>query len=37
VIGVPLPLEFADSADLPFIEVAVAAGVDALRRRVAQI
>jgi putative PIN family toxin of toxin-antitoxin system len=29
-IGVPLPLEFPDQGDLPFIEVAVAAAVDAI-------
>jgi len=30
VVGTPMPLTFPDSADLPFIEVAVAAGVDAI-------
>lgn len=30
VIGVPLPLTFPDPGDLPFIEVAVAAGGDAV-------
>ena len=30
VIGLPLPLEFPDSGDLPFIEVAVAGAVDAI-------
>ena len=30
VIGVPLPLEFPDVGDLPFIEVAVAGAVDAI-------
>lgn len=29
-IGVPLPLDFPDSGDLPFIEVVVAAAVDAV-------
>jgi putative PIN family toxin of toxin-antitoxin system len=30
VVGAPIPLTFADPADLPFIEVAVAAGVYAI-------
>jgi hypothetical protein len=30
VVGVPLPLSFPDPGDLPFIEVAVAAAVDAI-------
>src|SRR4051812_9930876 len=30
VVGIPLPLEFPDPTDLPFIEVAVAAAVDAV-------
>jgi predicted nucleic acid-binding protein len=30
VVGVPLPLEFPDDDDLPFIEVGVAAAVDAI-------
>ena len=30
VVGVPLPLEFPDKGDLPFIEVAVVAAVDAI-------
>lgn len=30
VVGIPLPLEFPDPGDLPFIEVAVAAAVDAV-------
>lgn len=30
VIGVPLPLQFPDVGDLPFIEVAVAGAVDAI-------
>ena len=29
-VGIPLPLTFPDVADLPFIEVAVAAAVDAI-------
>jgi putative PIN family toxin of toxin-antitoxin system len=30
VVGVPIPLTFPDAGDLPFIEVAVAAAVDAI-------
>jgi len=30
VVGVPLPLTFSDPGDLPFVEVAVAGGVDAV-------
>ena len=29
-VGIPLPLQFPDANDLPFIEVAVAAAVDAI-------